>query len=67
MSDDDDNDDRFERWCDVNGIVAMRYRRLDDGREIACYFRADGSEVIPSESFGYDAKLTPYTKTSGRG
>jgi hypothetical protein len=66
MSDDEDDDDPLHRWFDANGVIGVRYSRLDDGKMMTVYVRADGSEVIPAESYGYDAKLTPYTKTDGR-
>lgn len=60
------DDGRFERWCEANGITNILQHRTDDGVWTLHYFRSDGSEVSPADSFGYDAALTPYTRTGGR-
>lgn len=62
----DEHDDRMDRWMEINGITHMGFRKLADGHTAVCYFRADGTEVIPATSYGYDAPLTPYTKVAGR-
>lgn len=58
-------DDRLERWMAVNGVTHMGWRELADGTARITYLRADGSEVIPAQSYGYDDKLTPYTDVEG--
>jgi len=56
-----EDDDRLERWMTVNGVATIDAFGGDRVR----YFRADGSEVIPATSYGYDAVLTPYTNVVG--
>jgi len=53
-------DDRWERWMSANGVDAVDF----NGDRVR-YFRADGSEVNPTASYGYDARLTPYTNVEG--
>jgi hypothetical protein len=65
MSDEDDNDDRYERWIAANGVVKTGWRTTDDGRQIMIYLRADGTEVTAANSYGYD-DFTPFSPTAGR-
>jgi hypothetical protein len=65
LDDDEPDDDRFDRWLIVNGIVSMGWQTLDDGKRVARYFRADGSEVDTNNQYGCDETFTPYTPTSG--
>ena len=62
---DEPYDDRMDRWMAANGITQMGFRYCHDGKMTIVYARADGSEVDPLTSYGYDAALTPYTKTAG--
>jgi hypothetical protein len=59
------DDDRFDRWLEVNGVDKIGWGKTSDGRTIMRYYRGDGSEVLPGDSFPYDATLTPWTKPSG--
>jgi hypothetical protein len=60
-------DDRFPRWCAVNGITHANFdAKRADGTSYVAYFREDGSEVDAATSYPYDAVLTPYTHSAGR-
>ena len=63
---DDQEDDRFDRWCRANGVVAVGWRTLSDGSVQMIHQRADGSIVNEKESYGYNDPLTPYTAVKGR-
>jgi hypothetical protein len=65
LPDDEYYDDRMDRWMEVNGITHMGFATYHDGHTRVVYTRADGSEVIPALSYGYDEKLTPYSKVAG--
>ena len=61
----EEDDDRFERWCEANGVVSVGQRENNDGSVTMLYFRADGTQVDMSDQYPYSAALTPYTRVKG--
>lgn len=63
----DDDDDRLNKWFEVNGIVSLGEQKLSDRSLRMRFFRADGSEVFigKGNSYGYD-DVTPYSRVAGK-
>lgn len=60
----DEDDNRFERWLNANGVNCIGMCRLADGTEKVKYFR-DGIEITSDMAWDFDAVLTPYMKIVG--